>query len=126
MKDLNELLQAILDMDAAQRKAMTQAQQERTAKLAALEQQKAEIADACAKAAAAEAAKAAKAAEAANSAALTKLRRRQRIAAKKLEDQVDAKRGEWADALACRALGIKALPPLPGVQRGDDDHAPVQ
>ena len=37
MKDVNDLMQAILEMDAAQRKASEKAKLERTARLAALE-----------------------------------------------------------------------------------------
>ena len=44
MKDLNELMQAILDMDAAQRKAADEAQAERTARLAGLDEQRRKIA----------------------------------------------------------------------------------
>ena len=36
MKDVNDLMQAILEMDAAQRKASEKAKAERTARLAAL------------------------------------------------------------------------------------------
>ena len=37
MKDVNDLMQAILEMDAAQRKASEKAKAERTARLAALD-----------------------------------------------------------------------------------------
>ena len=40
MKDVNDLMQAILEMDAAQRKASEKAKAERTARLAALDEQK--------------------------------------------------------------------------------------
>ena len=40
MKDVNDLMQAILEMDAAQRKASEKAKAERTARLAALDEHK--------------------------------------------------------------------------------------
>ena len=40
MKDVNDLMQAILEMDAAQRKVSEKAKLERTARLAALDEQK--------------------------------------------------------------------------------------
>ena len=40
MKDVNDLMQAILEMDAAQRKASEKAKAERTARLAALDARK--------------------------------------------------------------------------------------
>ena len=45
MKDVNDLMQAILEMDAAQRKASEKAKAERTARLAALEQQRRQAAE---------------------------------------------------------------------------------
>ena len=44
MKDVNDLMQAILEMDAAQRKASEKAKAERTARLAALDARKQAIA----------------------------------------------------------------------------------
>ena len=43
MKDVNDLMQAILEMDAAQRKVSEKAKLERTARLAALDEQKQKI-----------------------------------------------------------------------------------
>ena len=47
MKDVNDLMQAILEMDAAQRKASEKAKAERTARLAALDARKQAIAAEC-------------------------------------------------------------------------------
>ena len=47
MKDVNDLMQAILEMDAAQRKASEKAKLERTARLAALDEQKQKIIAEC-------------------------------------------------------------------------------
>ena len=47
MKDVNDLMQAILEMDAAQRKASEKAKAERTARLAALDEQKQKIIAEC-------------------------------------------------------------------------------
>lgn len=47
MKDVNDLMQAILEMDAAQRKASEKAKTERTARLAALDEQKQKIIAEC-------------------------------------------------------------------------------
>ena len=43
MNDVNDLMQTILEMDAAQRKATEKAKLERTARLAALDEQKQKI-----------------------------------------------------------------------------------
>ena len=47
MKDVNDLMQAILEMDAAQRKASEKARAERAARLAALDASKQAIAAEC-------------------------------------------------------------------------------
>ena len=47
MKDVNDLMQAILEMDAAQRKVSEKAKLERTARLAALDEQKQKIIAEC-------------------------------------------------------------------------------
>lgn len=47
MKDVNDLMQAILEMDAAQRKASEKAKAERMARLAALDARKQAIAAEC-------------------------------------------------------------------------------
>ena len=47
MKDVNDLMQAILEMDAAQRKASEKAKAERAARLAALDARKQAIAAEC-------------------------------------------------------------------------------
>ena len=66
MKDVNDLMQAILEMDAAQRKASEKARAERAARLAALDASKQAIAAECDAKAQADADAAAKAADAAN------------------------------------------------------------
>ena len=43
MKDVNDLMQAILEMDAAQRRESEKARLERSARLAALDEQKQKI-----------------------------------------------------------------------------------
>ena len=66
MKDVNDLMQAILEMDAAQRKASEKARAERAARLAALDASKQAIAAECDAKAQADADAAAKAADAAD------------------------------------------------------------
>ncbi|MFR3992148.1 MAG: hypothetical protein ACLTY5_06285 [Angelakisella sp.] len=66
MKDVNDLMQAILEMDAAQRKASEKAKAERTARLAALDARKQAIAAECDAKAQTDAEAAAKAADDAN------------------------------------------------------------
>ena len=47
MKDVNDLMQAILEMDAAQRRESEKARLERSARLAALDEQKQKIIAEC-------------------------------------------------------------------------------
>lgn len=104
MKDLNELMQAILDMDAAQRKATANAMEQRTAKQARLEEEKQAIADEYAAQAQAAGQAAAQAAETANAAALKALQAAQAQAAQTLEASVAANRAAWVQTLCERAL----------------------
>ena len=73
MKDVNDLMQAILEMDAAQRKASEKAKLERTARLAALDEQKQKIIAECDAREKTACEAAAKAAEQGNAAALAAL-----------------------------------------------------
>lgn len=108
MKDLNELLQAILDMDAAQRRATADAMQERTTKLGELEGKKKAIAEEYAAVAQQQAGESAQAAQAANTAALAELHSRQEVCAKNLEDRVAANRTAWVQTLYERTLDLDA------------------
>lgn len=104
MKDLNELMQAILDMDTAQRKATAEAKEERAAKLAELESQKKEIADEFAAKAQQAGQEAARRAQADNAAALAELKNRQQAATQNLDAHVAAHRQQWVEELCRRAL----------------------
>ena len=73
MNDVNDLMQTILEMDAAQRKATEKAKLERTARLAALDEQKQKIIAECDAREKAACEAAAKAAEQGNAAALAAL-----------------------------------------------------
>ena len=63
MKDVNDLMQAILEMDAAQRRESEKARLERSARLAALDEQKQKIIAECDAREKSESAAAARAAE---------------------------------------------------------------
>ena len=73
MKDVNDLMQAILEMDAAQRRESEKARLERSARLAALDEQKQKIIAECDAREKSESEAAAKAAEEGNAAALAAL-----------------------------------------------------
>ena len=73
MKDVNDLMQAILEMDAAQRRESEKARLERSARLAALDEQKQKIIAECDAREKSESAAAARAAEEGNAAALAAL-----------------------------------------------------
>ena len=66
MKDVNDLMQAILEMDAAQRRESEKARLERSARLAALDEQKQKIIAECDAREKSESAAAARAAEEGN------------------------------------------------------------
>ena len=70
MKDVNDLMQAILEMDAAQRRESEKARLERSARLAALDEQKQKIIAECDAREKSESDAAARAAEEGNAAAL--------------------------------------------------------
>ena len=73
MKDVNDLMQAILEMDAAQRRESEKARLERSARLAALDEQKQKIIAECDAREKSESDAAARAAEEGNAAALAAL-----------------------------------------------------
>lgn len=104
MKDLNELLQAILDMDAAQRKATEDAKAERTNKLAQLEVQKRAIADECDAKAQQAGKQAAEKAAAENQAALDALQQRKEQAARRMTEEAAARHDAWVSELVDRTL----------------------
>lgn len=89
MKDVNDLMQAILEMDAAQRRESEKARLERSARLAALDEQKQKIIAECDAREKSESAAAARAAEEGNAAA-------------------KAHEAEWCAALVQRTLGGEA------------------
>ena len=74
MKDVNALMQAILEMDDAQRRESEKARLERSARLAALDEQKLKIIAECDAREKSESDAAARAAEEGNAAALAALR----------------------------------------------------
>ena len=88
MKDLNDLMQAILDMDAAQRKATEAAKAERAEQLGRLDAQRRAIADDFA----------------ANRDERSALEARRQAAEAALEATAAAHKDEWAATLCRRAL----------------------
>ena len=86
MKDVNDLMQAILEMDAAQRKVSEKAKLERTARLAALDEQKQKIIAECDAREKAACEAAAKAAEQGNADALAALEQQCQQAAEAMTD----------------------------------------
>ena len=104
MKDLNDLMQAILDMDAAQRKATEAAKAERAEQLGRLDAQRRAIADDLAAKAQARSQAAAAAAAAANRDERSALEARRQAAEAALEATAAAHKDEWAATLCRRAL----------------------
>lgn len=104
MKDLNDLMQAILDMDAAQRKATEAAKAERAEQLGRLDAQRRAIADDFAAKAHARSQAAAAAAAAANRDERSALEARRQAAEAALEATAAAHKDEWAATLCRRAL----------------------
>lgn len=104
MKDLNDLMQAILDMDATQRKAAAVAAEERTERLGRLDEERKAIAAEYAARAQASGRAAAAAADAANRVALEELQRRRTAAEQQLDARAAAHRDEWVAELVRRTL----------------------
>ena len=104
MKDLNDLMQAILDMDAAQRKATEAAKAERAEQLGRLDAQRRAIADDFAAKAQPRPPGAAAAAAAANRDERSALEARRQAAEAALEATAAAHKDEWAATLCRRAL----------------------
>ena len=90
MNDVNDLMQTILEMDAAQRKATEKAKLERTARLAALDEQKQKIVAEC------------------NAAALAALEKQRQQAAEAMTAAAKAHEAAWCAELVQRALGGEA------------------
>ena len=95
MKDVNDLMQAILEMDAAQRRESEKARLERSARLAALDEQKQKIIAECD-------------AEEGNAAALAALETQRSQAAEAMTAAAKAHEAEWCAALVQRTLGGEA------------------
>ena len=108
MKDVNDLMQAILEMDAAQRRESEKARLERSARLAALDEQKQKIIAECDAREKSESEAAAKAAEEGNAAALAALETQRRQAAEAMTAAAKAHEAEWCAALVQRTLGGEA------------------
>lgn len=109
MKDVNDLMQAILEMDAAQRRESEKARLERSARLAALDEQKQKIIAECdAREKSESAAAAARAAEEGNAAALAALETQRSQAAEAMTAAAKAHEAEWCAALVQRTLGGEA------------------
>lgn len=104
MKDLNDLMQAILDMDATQRKAAEQAAAERTERLGRLDEEKRAIAKSYAARVQSSTQAAAAAAAAANREALSDLESKRAVAGAVLERTAQANRAQWVEALVRRTL----------------------
>ena len=108
MKDVNDLMQAILEMDAAQRKASEKAKAERTARLAALDVRKQAIAAECDAKAQTDAEAAAKAADDANAEARAALDKECEQAAAAMTAAAKQHEAEWTAELVRRALAQEA------------------
>ena len=108
MKDVNDLMQAILEMDAAQRRESEKAKLERTTRLAALDEQKQKIIAECDAREKAESEAAAKAAEEGNAAALAALEAQRRQAAEAMTAAAKAHEADWCTELVQRTLGGEA------------------
>ena len=108
MKDVNDLMQAILEMDATQRRESEKAKLERTTRLAALDEQKQKIIAECDAREKAESEAAAKAAEEGNAAALAALEAQRRQAAEAMTVAAKAHEADWCTELVQRALGGEA------------------
>lgn len=107
MKDVNDLMQAILEMDAAQRRESEKARLERSARLAALDELKQKIIAECDAREKSESA-AARAAEEGNAAALAALETQRSQAAEAMTAAAKAHEAEWCAALVQRTLGGEA------------------
>lgn len=107
MKDVNDLMQAILEMDAAQRRESEKARLERSARLAALDEQKQKIIAECDAREKSES-DAARAAEEGNAAALAALETQRSQAAEAMTAAAKAHEAEWCAALVQRTLGGEA------------------
>ena len=105
MKDVNDLMQAILEMDAAQRRESEKARLERSARLAALDEQKQKIIAECDAREKSESDAAARAAEEGNAAALAALETQRSQAAEAMTAAAKAHEAEWCAALVQRTLG---------------------
>ena len=104
MKDVNDLMQAILEMDAAQRRESEKARLERSA----LDEQKQKIIAECDAREKSESAAAARAAEEGNAAALAALETQRSQAAEAMTAAAKAHEAEWCAALVQRTLGGEA------------------
>ena len=104
MKDVNDLMQAILEMDAAQRKASEKAKAERAARLAALDARKQAIAAECD----AKAQTDAEAADDANAEARAALDKECEQAAAAMTAAAKQHEAEWTAELVRRALAQEA------------------
>ena len=102
MKDVNDLMQAILEMDAAQRRESEKARLERSARLAALDEQKQKIIAECDAREKSESDAAARAAE------LAALATQRSQAAEAMTAAAKAHEAEWCAALVQRTLGGEA------------------
>jgi hypothetical protein len=104
MKDLNELMQAILDMDAAQRKVTESVAAERQDALKKLAEQKARLAQQYADEAAHAGERVRAEQQQQCDAALAQLRQKQQAEAKRMATAVAAQKESWAQKLAQRAI----------------------
>ena len=98
MKDVNDLMQAILEMDAAQRRESEKARLERSARLAALDEQKQKIIAECD----------AREKSESDAAALAALETQRGQAAEAMTAAAKAHEAEWCAALVQRTLGGEA------------------
>lgn len=104
MKDLNELMQAILEMDAAQRRAADAALAERQEELAALSGKQELIAQQGIERAQRETARALAARRQREDVVLGELQQKQQAAAQRMQETVDANRDSWIAELVQRTL----------------------
>lgn len=109
MKDVNDLMQAILEMDAAQRRESEKARARALCPgWAALDEQKQKIIAECDAREKSESAAAARAAEEGNAAALAALETQRSQAAEAMTAAAKAHEAEWCAALVQRTLGGEA------------------
>lgn len=104
MKDLNELMQAILEMDAKQRQAADDAMEERRKELAALANEQTMLAQEYADGAKKKTAELLEEQKKRQNGILQELRSRQQSSVRQMQNLTEANKSRWVDELVTRAL----------------------